>query len=244
MDRFLRYGMFALLFTLPISPVRADSGPEIRYLYNDGDTEETIAFFYDNSYARCTSCDPYSQGDIDALRSTPFNTRMGNIYKITNNKICTSTTECFPLPLKIQNESPWKIIDYRWVGDRPDYQIENNSLPTAQTQEITQASLITPQFQLDPSVSKEDGNEISADNAYYMAHTMEALEKYKLQILNTEKRYLVFPLDNGLKITIDMQKGNDGSPIDALLYRPGHIPMILDLTDSEQVAASFYLSGR
>ncbi|AUT97786.1 hypothetical protein OGV94_17990 [Citrobacter sp. Ce006] len=243
MDRFLRYGIFALLFIFHTASVRSDSGPKIRYLYNDDTTEETVAFFYDNSFARCAECNPYSQSDIDALRSTPFDTRMGNIYKVADNKICINAAECFPLPLKIPKESPWKIIDYRWVADTPDYQLDNNKLPAAQKQEITQASLITARFQLDPSVSEEDGNETSADHAYYVAQTMESLEKYKLQIVDTEKRYLVFPLDNGLKITVDMQKGNDGLPIDSLLYRPGHVPIIIDLTDSELVAARFYLSG-
>lgn len=103
----------------------------------------------------------------------------------------------FPSPIKDSKRVPWKIIDYRWVADTPDYQLDNNKLPAAQKQEITQASLITARFQLDPSVSEEDGNETSADHAYYVAQTMESLEKYKLQIVDTEKRYLVFPLIMG-----------------------------------------------
>ncbi len=244
MDGFLRYGIFALLFTLHITPARAGSGPEFRYLYSDENTEEMVAFFYDNTFARCTDCNPYNQSHIDALRSAPQNVRMGNTYNVANNKICTDAAECFPLPTNSPKESHWKIINYRWVSDRPDYQIDNSALPVAQKQDITQASLITPTFQLDPSTSEDDNNEISADNDYYMAQTVKALEKYKIQILDTEKRYLTFPLDNGLKITVDMRKGNNGSPIDALLYRPGRIPIIVDLTDTDQVAASFYLSGR
>ncbi len=45
MDRFLRYGIFALFFIFHTASVRSDSGPKIRYLYNDDTTEETVAFF-------------------------------------------------------------------------------------------------------------------------------------------------------------------------------------------------------
>lgn len=109
MDGVLRYGMFALLFTRHEAPARDQPGPELRYLYNDDNTEETVAFFYDNTFARCNECNPYSQSDIDALRSAPLSPRIGNIYKVANNQICTDATERFPLPIISQKSRPEPI---------------------------------------------------------------------------------------------------------------------------------------
>lgn len=113
MDGVLRYGMFALLFTRHEAPARIDPEPELRYLYNNDNTEETVAFFYDNTFARFNECNPYSQSDIDVLRSAPLSPRMGNFYGVVNNKTFPGTTECFPLPINSQKESP-----RAYTGDR------------------------------------------------------------------------------------------------------------------------------
>lgn len=239
---FYRYVFFVLM--LIHNTVWARSGPEIRYLYDDEENEQMIVFFYDNSFARCEQCSLFNGDNIKKLLATPLNTRIEQLYTKDDESICIDSESCILLPKHDKKNYLWKIIDYRWVGDQPEYKSYDRNTPREELQEVTQASLITPVFNNQKNTNDEDAYEISADNAYYYAQTAECLGEYNLQHIETDKRYLVFTLDNGQKIMVDMKSDYNGFPINALLYRPGRIPFVIDLTDGEQVSAKLYLTSR
>ncbi len=242
MTVFFRYVFFVLIFLH--NTVWARSGPEIRYLYDDEENEQMIAFFYDNSFARCEQCSLFNGDTIKKLLATPLNTRIEQLYTKDDESICIDSESCILLPKHDKKNYLWKIIDYRWVGDQPEYKSYDRNIPREEQQEVTLASLITPVFNNQKNTNDDDANEISADNAYYYAQTAECLGEYNLQHIETDKRYLVFTLDNGQKIMVDMKSDSNGVPINALLYRPGRIPFVVDLTDTDQVSAKLYLTGR
>jgi hypothetical protein len=78
---------------------------------------------------------------------------------------------------------------------------------------------------------------IMDDFAWYTAETRERFEKMGIKSVSSPKRYLSFMLSNNERVVLDTKEKSIG----ALLYKKGHLPIMISLPDNNMEDVHEYL---
>ena len=126
-----------------------------------------------------------------------------------------------------------------------DYQPYSNTIHTDSILFINETCLIEvwpdrPEFDDEDSEEAQEYYESMDDWYWYIAETRERFEKMGIKSV-VAKRYLSFTLSNGEKIIVDTKKEQNGELVSALLYKQGHIPMLVYIDNHNMEIIEDYL---
>jgi len=141
----------------------------------------------------------------------------------TEKQAETATNEVASKQDKV--ESPFSITDFQPYTD---------TIPTDSILSIKETCLIeiSPEIEhFDDEDSEEAQNYFTAmdDWIWYTFQTSEQFKKIGIETVVAEKRYLSFTLANNEKIIVDTRKEQNGKTVNALLYKKGHIPILIHI---------------
>ncbi|TQI78626.1 hypothetical protein FHU10_1336 [Serratia fonticola] len=107
--------------------------------------------------------------------------------------------------------------------------------------------LIQPELKTFADEDSEEAQDYATamdDWSYYASETTQHFEALPVQVVNTDKRYLIFTLGKDQRMIFDTRKPQPGAEEGvwgAFLYRQGQPPMGVDITDNDMAAAKTYL---
>jgi hypothetical protein len=160
-----------------------------------------------------------------------------------NRTIVTAILCAFLFPAALQAQD----------GERgePRLQITNfrphsDAIPADSIQPVTETCLVemmpeTRYFEDEESEEAEAYFTSMDDRAYYSWQTRRRFERMGVKSVLARKRYLSFEIDGGEKIIVDTRDEQNGHHVDALLYKRGRIPMLIDIVINDMDSINAYL---
>jgi len=139
-----------------------------------------------------------------------------------------------------------KAVDYEPVHQITDYQPYTDIIHANNILDINETCLIEIwpepiQFDDEESEEAEDYFTAMDDFAWYIAETRTRFEEMGIKSVIAEKQYLSFTLANNEKIIVDTRKEQNGVSVSTLLYKKGHIPIIISIVGQDMDSINNYL---
>lgn len=137
-----------------------------------------------------------------------------------------------------------------WVGPVTLYHSYHPSTARDDVFELRQTELVLIQPELktfadEHSAEAMDFSTTMDDWSYYASETTRRFAALQVQVVSTDKRYLVFTLAKDQRMIFDSRTPQPNSAEEvfwgAFLYRKGQPPIAIDITDNDMAAAKAYL---
>jgi len=120
-----------------------------------------------------------------------------------------------------------------------DFQVKSDKISKKDIFEIDETCLIVL---LHPNFENLE-EEFQSDWAHYAAETnVRFRDELGVSNVATEKNYISFMLNNGVKFIVDAKKIREEKYFDALLYKKGEIPIFVNIVDNDMKVISDYLN--
>ncbi len=131
------------------------------------------------------------------------------------------------------------------------FQPDDGTIPADSIQGIAETCLIEiwPEVRYfeDENSDEADAYFASMDDwQYYMFETRSMFADMGVNSIRAEQRYLSFTFADGVKIVVDTEKEQNGFTVDVLLYKEGHIPIVIHIIpgDNDMECVNDYLNSK
>lgn len=237
--------LMLIFFLMLCSAGFVSKAAELRYLYSSHGG--LIGFYDDEKVRRCLKCDPVAANIAQMQKNEPY-TR----WHATDNVIIWNGADELPFFNDEGIAPEWLIFDSEPVLSAQmvtKYQFPGKDKIPNDVLELKDTTLVLiepPQqkFRDKNSAAAQDYGTAMDDWSFYAAELTRYFSALKVPVLSDQRHRFVITLNNGQRRIFDanhIQTEEDDVSWGAVLYRKGHLPIVLDITDSEPADAKRYL---